>query len=110
MAQRVSVELIDDLDGSIAAETVRFGLDGVQYEIELSSANAADLRETFGRWISAARRARVGGKVDGRRGPRAPIDYHPAAVRAWASSNGIRVSPRGRIASAIVEQYRAAGY
>ncbi|MCL2788668.1 MAG: Lsr2 family protein [Micrococcales bacterium] len=110
MAQRVSVELIDDLDGSSAAETVRFGLDGVSYVIDLNAGHAAELRETFGRWVSAARRARTGSKVDGRRGPRAPVDYDPAAVRAWASSNGIRVSPRGRISSSVVDQYRAAGY
>ena len=44
MAQKVQVLLVDDLDGSEATETVSFGLDGVSYEIDLSSGNAGELR------------------------------------------------------------------
>ena len=45
MAQRVNIVLEDDLDGTDADETVTFALDGVGYEIDLSSANAATLRD-----------------------------------------------------------------
>ncbi|MDR0504927.1 MAG: Lsr2 family protein, partial [Bifidobacteriaceae bacterium] len=102
MAQRVSVELIDDLDGSPASETVRFGLDGVNYEIDLNGYHANDLRQTIERWKNAARRqTRHVSKTDGRRGPRQPLDYDPAAVRAWAGSRNIPVSVRGRISADV---------
>src|SRR5215210_4474734 len=57
MAQRVNVVLVDDIDGSDAAETVSFGLDGVQYDIDLSAANADKLRESLAGYIGHARRA-----------------------------------------------------
>ena len=47
MAQKVRIILEDDLDGGPADETVRFGLDGGQYEIDLSNANAARLRDAI---------------------------------------------------------------
>jgi hypothetical protein len=44
MAQRVITQLVDDIDGKEiaegAGETVSFALDGVSYEIDLSSKNA----------------------------------------------------------------------
>ena len=46
MAQRVRVDLVDDIDGSAAEESVEFALDGVSYVIDLSTENAAELRET----------------------------------------------------------------
>ena len=57
MAQRVKIILEDDLDGSTADETVTFGLDGVTYEIDLSAANAAKLRDDFASWVGHARRS-----------------------------------------------------
>jgi hypothetical protein len=112
MAKRVNVQLVDDLDGSPAIETVRFGVDGSYYEIDLNQAHAAELRQAVARYVSAGRRAgRAEAKrVDGRRGPRAPIDYDPAAVRAWAAANNVPVSARGRISAAVVQQYRDAGF
>jgi hypothetical protein len=110
MAQRVSVELVDDLDSSPASETVSFGLDGVQYQIDLSTTHASELRALFDLYVQAGRKIRAGRSSDARRVPRATIDYDPAAVRAWAASNGITVSPRGRIAATVVDQYHAAGY
>ncbi len=56
MAKKVEVTLIDDVDGSEAAETVRFVLDGVQYEIDLSAENAERLRRTVYSWVDAGRR------------------------------------------------------
>lgn len=49
MAKKVTVTLVDDFDGSGAAdETVEFGLDGVTYEIDLSTKNATKLRGDLG--------------------------------------------------------------
>jgi hypothetical protein len=110
MAQRVSVELVDDLDSTPANETVTFGIDGVDYHIDLNEAHAAELRALYRPYIDAGRKVRPTRTVDRRRGPRPTIDYDPAAVRAWAASNGVKVSPRGRIAASVVDQYHAAGY
>lgn len=67
MAQVTVVELVDDLDGSEADETVEFALDGAAYEIDLSATNAEELREALGPYVEAARRA--GGRK--RRRPKA---------------------------------------
>jgi hypothetical protein len=56
MAQKVLVETLDDIDGTPAARTIPFALDGVTYEIDLSEENAAALRDELARYISAARR------------------------------------------------------
>lgn len=56
MASKTVVELFDDLDGGRADETVSFALDGVDYEIDLSSANAAQLRHTLAEYVSHAHR------------------------------------------------------
>lgn len=109
MAQKTTIQLIDDLDGSEAAETLLFALDGVSYEIDVNEKNASQLRAVFAPWVEAGRR------VDGRtqRGKPAIIrttsGYDPKAVRAWAASNGVDVPARGRIPAAVVEQFRAAG-
>ena len=101
MAKKVTVTLVDDFDGEGAAdETVEFGLDGVSYEIDLSSKNASKLRNDLKQWVNAGRR--VGGRRRGRsagsgRG-RAAIDREQsAAIREWARRNGHNVSTRGRI-------------
>ena len=62
MAQKVQVQLIDDLDGSEADGTVRFGLDGTEYEIDLSAEHAQELRGALARYVGAARRAGGGGQ------------------------------------------------
>jgi nucleoid-associated protein Lsr2 len=110
MATKTTVVLIDDLSGNPADTTVTFGLDTVTYEIDLSEDNAGQLRDAFARYVTAARKVSTGA---GRRGAPAAkpaySGYDPAAVRAWATGNGIEVSPRGRIRADVVERYRAAG-
>lgn len=108
MARKARVLLIDDLDGGEAGQTVSFNLDGRAYEIDLSDANAARLREALAPFITAARR------VPPRR-PRPPADGdaavgrdRSAAIRAWAKAQGRQVSDRGRIAQAIIDAYHAA--
>ncbi len=108
MAQKVQVVLVDDLDGGAAEETVRFGLDGVAYEIDLSAANAAALRDAFAQYVGAARR--VGGRGQRRAAPRqgAAPSGRTAQIRAWAREQGIAVSERGRVAADVVARYDAA--
>jgi hypothetical protein len=109
MASRVVVEFTDDLDGKPAEETVTFGLDGLTYEIDLTSKNAAKLRKAFEPWQESARRT-GGGKRGKRSGAAAKSAVDTKAVRAWAASNGIELSPRGRLPKDVVEQFHAAGH
>ena len=109
MAQKVNVLLVDDLDGqSAASETVRFGLDGRDLELDLSAENAAEMRETLRKYVDAARK--TGFSKQGRASARrTATDADSKAVRAWAAANGREVSSRGRIPAEVVEAYRAAG-
>ncbi|WP_158375097.1 histone-like nucleoid-structuring protein Lsr2 [Cellulosimicrobium cellulans] len=111
MAQKVQVLLVDDIDGGTADETVTFALDGVSYEIDLTSAHAAELRDALGTWVGHARK--VGGRASSGRGssagssrPRRSSDA--GAVRTWAKENGYEVSERGRISAEIRDAYEAA--
>ena len=93
--------------GSAAEETVQFSIDGVSYEIDLSSINADKLRGAVEPYKAAARR--IGGR---RSRPAASSSHSPVdnrAVRAWAEANGIEVNTRGRIPADVVAKYRAAG-
>jgi hypothetical protein len=106
MVSRTTVELLDDVDGKPAAETVTFGVDGREFEIDLTEKNAKALRKAFQPWASSARR--VGGrKIRGAGAVAAEVDTK--AVRAWAISNGIEISARGRISGDVLDQYLAAG-
>ena len=112
MAKKVTVTLVDDFDGEGSAdETVEFSLDGVSYEIDLSSKNAQKLRNELKPWLEAGRR--VGGRRRGRTAPpgrgRASIDREQsAAIRDWARRNGHMVSTRGRIPAEIIDAFHAA--
>jgi hypothetical protein len=109
MAKQQSVTLVDDLDGGKAAETVRFGIDGVLYEIDLGKRHAAALRKALRDFVAHARRVRPGmadGRSTGARGKAAGANA--AQVREWARDNGVALSARGRIPAAVMEQYLAA--
>jgi hypothetical protein len=118
MARRVIHELIDDLDGELADESVSFGLDGVQYTIDLSTKHAAELRDALAPFVGAASKvgrltpasaaapARPGGRVRPVLSARAEREQN-RAIREWALSKGIEVSDRGRIRSDLVERYHA---
>lgn len=108
MAQKVQVVLVDDLDGGPADETVTFSLDGVAYEIDLSTENAAKLREAMATWVGLSRR--VGGRAKpGRRVSGAPRRGSASGdVRAWGRANGFEVSERGRISAELRAAYDAA--
>jgi Lsr2 len=117
MARKVQVILSDDLDDSISAdETVTFALDGTTYEIDLSEKNAAEMRDVFGKYVSAARKVsgRSTGRASGAGRSRATggggrMDREQAgAIRDWARKNGHEVSDRGRIPASVVEAFEAA--
>ncbi|MGL4173034.1 MAG: histone-like nucleoid-structuring protein Lsr2 [Actinomycetota bacterium] len=109
MAQKVQVMLLDDIDGSNATETVRFGLDGVSYEIDLSEKNANKLRKDLSVWLDSARRATGGSRVkNGRKSGRGTNTDDVSAIRDWAKKNGYEVSERGRISAALRDAYEAA--
>ena len=106
MAQKITVALEDDLDGGPADETVRFGLGGTDYEIDLSTKNADAFRRQLAPFIEHARRTSRGQR---RRSGRAASNRERSAdIRAWAKDQGITVSERGRIPASVVEQYEAA--
>jgi hypothetical protein len=111
MAQKVLVEMLDDLDGTPAVHTVPFSLDGVTYEIDLSDGNAAALRDQLARYIAAARRT-GGRKVRVATGQstvtRSADRERSRAIRAWAVENGYEMPERGRLSSEVVAAYDTA--
>ena len=106
MAQKITVALEDDIDGGPADETVRFGLGGAEYEIDLSKRNATEFRRQLAPFIEHARRAGRGARR--RPGRTASSRERSADIRAWAKDQGITVSDRGRIPANVAEQYEAA--
>jgi hypothetical protein len=102
----------DDVDGSAAAETIAFQVDGVSYEIDLNKKNAKAIRAGFEEWAKYARKATPrktrGTRTRTRRSPAVSAAGDSAAIRAWAAKSGVSVNARGRIPAAIIEQYRAA--
>jgi hypothetical protein len=112
VAKQIIHKLVDDLDGGDADETVKFSLDGVQYEIDLSTKNATKLRELFAPYVAAGTRVGRGGVVVGGRAARgrgsATADREQnRAIRAWAKKEGKDISDRGRIPQEIVDEYHA---
>lgn len=109
MAQRVEVQFIDDLDGAeIPAgkvESVRFGLDGTTYEIDLSAKNAAALRKSLEAYVASARRLSGSRAVQVRR---TEVGSDNRTIKAWARANGYDISPRGRIPAEVREAFTAA--
>lgn len=103
MTARTVIELIDDLDGTPATQTVTFALDGVTYDIDLSDDNATRLRQALATYTAHARR--TGGRHTTPKTATGP-DHH--AVRAWAADQGLPVSARGRIPREIIDAYNTA--
>lgn len=116
MAKRITIEIFDDTNGSRAEQTVPFGLDGVSYEIDLSTTNANALREALAPYVSAARRTggrrikvAVGQSTDSQKQqPEPSTSYTPTHdIRAWARENGYEVADQGRISKTVVEAYHS---
>jgi hypothetical protein len=121
VAQRTIVRLTDDLDGTEIrdgkGETVKFALDRQDYEIDLSDRNAKALRDALSKYVGVARRAGGGSGRSGGRGRGSGSsgtsrgqarEYDPKEVRAWAESQGIGVSQRGRVPASLVAQFQEA--
>ena len=106
MVTKIAVALVDDLDGSPAEETVRFGVGSSEYEIDLSKKNARTLRAGLEPFVEHARKS---GRASKRR-PSRPSSARERSsdIRAWAKAEGITISDRGRIPANVVAQYEAA--
>ena len=104
--RKVQVVLQDDIDGSEPAQTVHFGLDGKEYEIDLSAEHVAALREALEPWIAAGHAASTSRIPEPRSRPRRSPDT--VDIRRWAERNGIPVATRGRISVDLRSQYEAA--
>ncbi len=107
MAQKVQTLFIDDIDGGEAEGTVRFALDGTEYEIDLSAKHSSELRSALGKYVTHARKtgsARRGGRAG--RGARPALNT--VEIRNWARSNGYDIKDRGRVPADLVAKYQAA--
>jgi len=107
VAQRIQTLFVDDIDGSEAEGTVRFGLDGANYEIDLSVAHSEELHKALAPYAAHARK--VGGTrrtARRGRGNASAVDTHE--VRQWAREQGIEIKERGRVPANIVEKYQEA--
>lgn len=109
MARKVEVQLLDDVDGNQADETLTFSLDGASYEIDVSSKRADELRASLWPFINKARkvgRGVVGSSQRSRHTMPARNDRaQNRAIREWAKRKNIELSDRGRIPREIVVRY-----
>lgn len=111
MAQRQTITLIDDLDSSLADETVEFSLDGKHYEIDLTTEHAKELRAAIEQYVGKARKSSARStSARSKTGATATRAYDIAAVRAWAASKKIQLPKRGRIPRDVIEQFHASGF
>jgi hypothetical protein len=114
MAKQVITVLTDDLDGGDADRTVEFGLDGVNYTIDLSEKNVGKLRKVLDPYLGKAVRVGPGtasGRITSRSAAAQPgrsSRDQNHAIREWAKKNGHEVSDRGRIPTGVVEAFHAA--
>jgi len=108
VARRTQVVLIDDIDGQELdgnARSLTFSVAGVEYSIDLSEKNKKKFDKALEPYVKAAQR--IGGGRGRKSTSATGLDLK--AVRAWAASNGIEVSSRGRVPAKVIEQFRAAG-
>jgi hypothetical protein len=107
MAKQTITTITDDIDGGPEAETVTFGFQGVAYAIDLSPKNLDKLSKALKPFIDKATRQRgAATRSAPRRGER---DYDLAQLREWAAKQKIALPQRGRIPTAVVQQYQASG-
>ena len=107
MAQKIQTLFIDDIDGSDAEGTVRFALDGTDYEIDLNADHTTALRGALAVYVAHARKVSASRRVPRGAGRKASA-IDTTAVRAWAREQGIDVKERGRVPATIVARYREA--
>jgi hypothetical protein len=105
MARIQTVQMIDDLDGGEADETVTFAVDGKSYEIDLAEKRATELRDILAPFIAAARRAGVSTVPPRRSTPTTVNRDQVKAIRDWAKREGMEIAGRGRIPATIREAF-----
>jgi hypothetical protein len=114
MAQRTVVTYYSDLSGAeIGAEDVgvRFGLDGDDFEIDLSADEYNALHQALAPFLAVARKA-GSGKVQQRSavsGNSITGEPDSRTLRSWGLENGFDLPPRGRVPELVREAYKAAG-
>ena len=108
MAQKIRTLFIDDIDGGDAEGTVRFGLDGTEYEIDLNGKHSDELRTALGKYIEHARKVGTARRGSARGAGRRPSTVDTASVRAWAREQGYDIKGRGRVPGGLVAEYQAA--
>lgn len=103
MATQTLIEYVDDLDGSKGADTIRFSLDGTEYEIDLNGVHAKKFRKAVKPYAAAGRPVR---RPAARRTPQSRD--RSGEVRRWARTRGYKVGAKGRIPAEIQRAYAAA--
>lgn len=111
MSREVSVNLVDDLSGGPADETVEYSINGTKYEIDLNASNIKKFNNALSRYVTASRK--VSGGKPRKTAPKARrsarrVASDPSMVRAWAAAEGYEVAARGKISQAVMEAYEAA--
>ncbi|AND17200.1 histone-like nucleoid-structuring protein Lsr2 [Rathayibacter tritici] len=110
MAQKVT--LVDDIDGSLIDDdggTIRFSIDGSNYEIDLSADNTSKLHKALDKFVLNSRKVRAASLAAPSSGAARKSDPERLrAVREWANANGYRVSSRGRIPQEVMDAFDAA--
>ena len=108
MAQQIQTLFIDDIDGGAAEGTVRFALDGTNYEIDLSSKHSDELHTALRQYVDRARQVGGTARRPSIRSGRRPSTVDTVSVRAWARENGYEIKDRGRVPAELVARYQAA--
>lgn len=108
MAKQTKIQIIDDLDGAELDEfeTIRWSLDGKNYEFDTSTEHAAEFRDVLAKYIGVSRT--TGGRTARRTSAPRGASANTRDIRQWATANGYAVSDRGRIPAEIVAAYEAA--
>jgi septal ring factor EnvC (AmiA/AmiB activator) len=118
MAERVIHELVDDIDGGTASETIYFAVDGKAYRIDLNKTNAKKFRAAMAPYTSVAtvdksrtapsRRSRTSGtasKVDNAQATKLrewARGRNQEEIRESARKLGMEVANRGRLSDAVI--------
>jgi hypothetical protein len=91
-------------------ETIRFSVGGADYSIDLTEAEAEELRSTFDKYVKVATRASSRGTQSTSRKASGSgrSSEELAHIRTWAKENGHKVSERGRIKTEVLEAFDAA--
>jgi Lsr2 len=109
VAPKVQTLFIDDIDGSPAEGTVRFALDGTDYDIDRNTEHTQQLRDALAADVKAGRRVNGGSRHSARSGHRGSVSgLNTTEVREWAKAQGIDVKDRGRVPAELVVKFKAA--